>query len=117
MDAKILTLTSARRGPVRCQETGVVFPVVYRVTGYYHKLREGAVITHGCLVQSNDDLVPDLDSPDKPSYTLDTEPASVHYANPIWKSIQTLDPAVDSGYVFVRHHRSRESMSAYIDCV
>jgi hypothetical protein len=115
MSTNVTHLTGARRGNVRCPETKVVFPQLFRLTGYAFKFREGRSYVNG-LIQTRDDLETDYACPIEPSYTLDQDIAFAPAA-PSWKLIQHLDLSVDTGLVYIRHHSNADTMDAYIDAV
>ena len=97
MAAKIIKLDRFRSG-VRCEPLGLFFPVVYRLTGF------------GFSECGNfaDKRYPSI------QYTLAEEPGVV-IADPRYQAITRLDPVHDDGWVMVRHHRSREALSGYLD--
>ena len=114
MSASIIKLPTAKRGRVRCVETGVVFPQLYRLTGRCWKLKEGRELKDG-FIQNNDDLEPGEEI--EPSYTLDSERSYAQIADPRWEPIKTLDPGVDKGWIIIRHHQSRGDVETYLDAM
>ena len=113
MTAKIIELKNTRMSTIRCQESGIVFPQLYRVTGVFFKLKEGTVQRASCLIDNPEDVVPS-DEPAGPAYTLDpTNPQG--FANPTWVPIRQLDRNLDDGWVIVRHHANNDCLEAYLD--
>lgn len=114
MTAKIIRLTNAKRGQIRCAENGVVFPQVFRLTGFNFRFKEG-IDPKSTFIESLEDIEAALGSPVRPSYTLDMEKTYARIANPRWEPIHQLDPAIDDGVVYIRHHRTADRLDAYID--
>lgn len=117
MSANIIQLPNAKRSRIKCQETGVIFPQVYRLTGFGMKFKEGKGPTKHGFIENDDDMEPDLASPILPSYTLDTERVYATLGHPKWEPISHLDPTIDEGYVYVRHHENLDAMEGYIDAL
>lgn len=111
MSAKILKLKSVRRSEV-VTPAGIVFPQIYRVTGFSFKLREGAEVQGG-LIKSRDDLEESTD-PVAPSYTLDTDRTAIRIAKETLTPINHLDSSIDKGWLVIRHHKSREELHGYV---
>jgi hypothetical protein len=106
---------TAVRGKVRCKETGVVFPQLFRVTGYAYKFKEGRSFVHD-MIESCDDLEPNREKPIVPYFTLNCDEAMA-CAEAKWESIDYLDPEVDTGLVYIRHHATSKEMEAYLDAI
>ncbi len=116
MSAQIISLQNAKRSRVRCPETGVVFPQLYRLTGFHFKLKAGRTLVDGFL-KSDDDLEADLNAPTPPAYTLDAETLYGGVADPKWEPIHQLDTTIDDWLVYIRHHASGGDLEAYIDAM
>lgn len=101
MPAKIFDLRSFRSG-LRAPN-GVVFPQLYRVEGYYF----------------------DLDGMERPvpsSRKAETQYAlgdTSHHglANAQWTPLTKLEPALDAGWIVVRHHMQLALVEGYIDAL
>ena len=115
MTAKIVTLSNTRRSNVVCRETGVVFPQIFRLTGKTWEFKDGRV-PDDCFIKSTDELQPSKDDV-APTYVLEYGHQYVRIATPHWEPIRFLDPMMDSGWVIVRHHCSRELADGYIDAM
>jgi hypothetical protein len=103
MTATIISLADFRRGRIRCPDLDLAFPQVYRLTGFLFTLKD-------------DELV----ATDQPytAYTLGTTKNLVRIADPRFTPIDHLDPALDSGWVTVRHHANMDRAQGYlIACV
>lgn len=116
MSAKIVTLPSVRKSGVRCEINGVVFPQLYRLTGYYFKLKEGRQLKGGML-EDDSDMEPDYDAATTPAYTLGLDLDYGRIAEPKWTPISRLDPAIDKGWIMIRHHDSPGQAETYIDAM
>ena len=115
MSAKIIQLSNTRRSTIRSPQ-GIVFPQLYRLTGYHFKLLEGAELHHG-FIKDDGDTVPNLDEPTEPAYTLGMQFAGGKIAHPKWEPINLLSPGIDSGIVYVRHHMTEALLDAYMDAL
>jgi hypothetical protein len=113
--ANVIQLASTRRSTVVCPQSGVVFPQLYRLTGFHFKLREG-VEPKGVFIKSADDLEQST-NPALPTYTLDMERHPVRISSPALQAISTLDSSIDRGWVVIRHHANANSMEAYVDAI
>ncbi len=109
MSAKIIQLKNVKRGLVRCPESGIVFPQLYRLTGLWPESENSDI--------ANDNGPGPYKEPLAPSYTLDMETIYGDIVDPQWQPIHCLDPAIDSGWVIIRHHYTRESLYAYMDAM
>jgi hypothetical protein len=115
MSAKIIHLKNVKRGLVRCPESGVVFPQLYRLTGNWPELDEDGQPYEDTI--ANDNGPTPIKEKRAPSYTLDMETEYEEISDPHWTPISYLDPAIDKGWVIIRHHYTRESMYAYMDAM
>lgn len=115
MTAKIITLSNVRRSSIVCQETGVVFPQVYRLTGNVWEFKDGRN-PEGCMIKDWDEIQP---SEEKafPSYTLEHGREYSKLSTPRWEPITHLDPIIDTGWLIVRYHASREAAEGYVDAM
>lgn len=112
---KILKLSGVRRSNIRCPETGVVFPQLYRLSGFKYQLKEGVALIDG-MINSSDDIEPSNEA-SAPYYTLDANMPPRDVAYPKLTVIHHLDSQIDTGWIIVRHHQSWAAMDAYIDAV
>jgi hypothetical protein len=102
MTAKIIRLERPNFG-CRHQANGVCFPRVYRVTGLYYDFRDGEGLMSS-------------DRPSEPLYSLSND-TDVGIANATITPICCLDPAIDEGWIIIRHHRTESHMEGYLDAM
>lgn len=113
MKNKVVTFSTTRRSSVTCEETGVIFPQVFRITGNPFKSKDGEE-AGGCILR-REDVEPDLESWVDPTYTLDSSRIFSQLANMLMTPIQKLEQGLDDGIIFVRHHADEATMSGYLD--
>jgi len=111
MSAEIIRLGATRASTVRCPKNGVIFPQVYRVTGYLWDVEDNTFGETSCLL-SDDAKMAASDRKAGPSYTLSPEDAR-GFANAHWEPIHNLDRNVDTGWLIVRHHRNKDFLEGY----
>jgi hypothetical protein len=117
MKSNLSTLPTARRGTVFCQEAGVVFPQLFRITGHPFKFKEGKG-AQGCILESSDDIEPDFNSFVEPTYTLDSAMTYSNLAESFITPINKLQHDVDGEWwVVVRHHASKAALDGYVDAM
>lgn len=104
MNAKIIDLKNYR-STVRNEKNKVAFPLLYRVTGKCWNFVEEA----GEVVDAKPS-----DEPAGPYYTL-SEDYNLKLADEKHEMITKLDPAIDSGWVIIRHHMREEYIEGYLD--
>lgn len=93
---------------ITCPENGVVFPTVYRVTGYGHDIGE--------LMKGNEKK----GLPIKPFYALkDESKENFPYGQfeVTCTPITHLDPELDTGWVIVRHHMNESEATGYVQAL
>lgn len=114
MSAKIIKLSNYHRTNVHVPSTEIVFPQLYRLTGYCWKFREEAKDTGSALIRDMSELEPNLELPLKPEYTLSREIERTGSALPQWTAIDRIHPNIDSGWVIIRHHETRAHLDGYM---
>lgn len=114
MSAQIVQLSGVRRSGI-ISSSGICFPQVYRLTGTYFDLKEGAEMVGG-LIKNDEDLIPG-NEPARASYTLDAQWLPQRIANPKLTPIAHLTPDVDDGWLIVRHHQSAAELEGYMDAL
>jgi hypothetical protein len=101
MTTKIIRLDQYRGG---IKHAGIVFPQVYRATGYSWTFADPITQT---------DLIPDTRYFHGPFYVLDDTDRGT-LSNAKFEPIDRLDPSVDRGWVIVRHHPGEVLMDGYL---
>ena len=91
-------------GLIRCDPIGVVFPIVFRLTGLGWQSK--AYEDSGAFVPDPKYLVTE--------YTLAEEPVK-HIAKASYAPITHLDRTKDDTWVIVRCHRTRQAVDGYLD--
>lgn len=102
--AQIIKLSTTRTSKVRGRN-GTKFPQLYRGVGYSWDTPD-----EGYIVNT---LTP-TDEPSTPFYTLQMGYDGGR-ANVQWTPIDRLLPEIDSGWVIVRKHKSRDALDGYLD--
>lgn len=102
MSAKIIELKDYRT-TVRSPKNKIPFPQLYRLTGVYF---DAGAMDNGRLEPGTE--------PAGPFYALQ-EQEGPKIANPKYEAIQRLDPAIDSGWVIIRHHMRDDYVEGYLD--
>jgi hypothetical protein len=104
---QIIDLKQYRRSLIRCEATGLAFPKIYR--------RRGVVWDHkpGANPNSLDDLIPG--NIPVVEYTLSIDESDHSIANPAWDEIAHPSAGLDSGWIILRHHKSRDEVKGYIN--
>ena len=111
---EIISLGAVVRSNVR-SPLGIMFPSLYRYTGYAFKYRPGcSEYSQGPL---EDIIEPNLDIPLPPRYTLGQQYVGSKLALPEFTRIDHLDPTIDTGLVIIRHHATREQVIGYMDAL
>tara|TARA_B100000508_G_scaffold37782_1_gene29584 strand:- start:6875 stop:7429 length:555 start_codon:yes stop_codon:yes gene_type:complete len=103
MPAQIIQLKKTLKGP-KCLRSNLVFPALYRVSGYYFDLND-----EGSIVAS--------DTPAVVTYTLSGDDTP-RISDPKVEPVQGLDSLGDTnGWVIVRHHTNEERAQGYLDAI
>lgn len=102
MTAQIIQLERPPRGQ-RCLRSGLVFPVLYRVRGFYYD-------------QDNNKLFAS-DTPVTTTYTLSKDD-NHRIAEPCFEAVKALNAPDDaSGWLIVRHHTTESRARGYLDAI
>jgi|GEM_PF-2175099 len=102
--AKIIQLDTFRTS-VRSKHGNISFPQLYRAQGFYWN---EPINDHAHPTPS--------DRPAPHFYTL-SERDDGGYANVAYTPIRSLDPAIDSGWLLIRHHRKLEEAEGYLSAL
>ncbi len=88
---------------------GVLFPQLYRLTGYYYNAE----------METDEQfrLLEGRGEPAEPQYLLSNTGNYAELVDPEVEPINVMTPGIDRGWLVIRHHRSHERAKGYIDAI